>query len=193
MLVWALQWCHLLWRWVETDWDDSLRFQKSYEDEKYLHWGTEGGMVTASNWLYSPLTVFNTLLILLNILNKKLEFCLGANHNENISVSQEQPKCAQLVNQHTVAEQVYMVELSVRKMLLGIWTGCSVLPRKELHGRYQKDHFILLAKHLNLIHNSVLNTQREDSKPGLLSSNSETLKKLWLRPLKGDRDQREET
>lgn len=53
-----------------------------------------------------------------------------------------------------------------------------MLAKKELHGRYQKDHCILLAKHLNLIHNSVLNTRRKDSKPGLLSSNGETLKKL---------------
>lgn len=60
-----------------ADWDDSPGFQRSYEDEKHLHWGAGGGAVAASNLLCSLLTDFNTLLILLNILNKKLEFCLG--------------------------------------------------------------------------------------------------------------------
>lgn len=69
---------------VGADWDDSLGFQSRYEDEKHLHWGTEGGAVAASNLLCSLLTVFNTLLILLNILIKKLELCLGWSHNENI-------------------------------------------------------------------------------------------------------------
>lgn len=60
-----------------ADWDDSLGFQRSYEDERHLHRGAEGATVAASNLLCSLLTVSNTLLILLNILNKKLEFCLG--------------------------------------------------------------------------------------------------------------------
>lgn len=60
-----------------ADWDDSLGFQKNYDDEKCLHGGTEGGTVAASNCLYSLLRVFNTLLILLNIFNKKLESYLG--------------------------------------------------------------------------------------------------------------------
>lgn len=51
--------------------------EKLYKDEKYLHLGTEGGTMQASNLLSSLLVVFNALLILLNILNKKLEFCLG--------------------------------------------------------------------------------------------------------------------
>lgn len=51
--------------------------KKLYKDEKYLHPGTEGGTMQASNLLSSLLAVFNALLILLNIHNKKLEFCLG--------------------------------------------------------------------------------------------------------------------
>lgn len=41
-----------------ADWNDSLGFQRSYEDEKHLHRGTEGGAVAASNLLCSLLTVF---------------------------------------------------------------------------------------------------------------------------------------
>lgn len=46
-------------------------------DKKHFHRGTEGGTMQASNSLRSLLAVFNALLILLNIYNKKLEFCLG--------------------------------------------------------------------------------------------------------------------
>lgn len=51
--------------------------EKLYKDEKYLHLGTEGGTRQTSNLLSSLLAVFNALLILLNIPNKNLEFCLG--------------------------------------------------------------------------------------------------------------------
>lgn len=60
--------------------------KKLYKDEKYLHVGTEGGAVQVSNLRHSLLAVFNALLSLLNILNKKLEFCLSQKHNGNSSL-----------------------------------------------------------------------------------------------------------
>lgn len=45
-----------------------------YKDEQCLHPDSEGGTAQASNLPSSLLAVFNALLILLNILNKKLEF-----------------------------------------------------------------------------------------------------------------------
>ena len=45
--------------------------EKLSRDKKHLHRGTEGGTMQASNSLRSLLAVFNALLILLNIYNKK--------------------------------------------------------------------------------------------------------------------------